>query len=409
MTVTSIVGCGTVLRGRYGNVEQDGVWRHWDHEVLPHWTPSVSARYPQIGLRFRPPLHLHSPFFPLRGPYSSLSPHTVAAHFQEMAQDMGVGVAVVSWWGRPQVEGTSDTQGVNTDSALPLLFQVAQQTGLQLAFHLEPYPGRTVETVRLDVLDLLQRFSDQPSLYRRDGCPVFYVYDSYHIAAEQWARLLTSDGDLSIRANASAAPAAPCTGIFLALWLNQQDGDQILQGGFDGAYSYFAAQDFSFGSSPRNWRGMSLWAQQHHKLFVPSVGPGYMDSSIRPWNAHNTRPRADGQYYDDMWREALDAGPSFVSLTSYNEWGEGTQLEPAVAKAVPMRLASAAEGEKEETDLALLRPESADRPEHVYQDYGQDPFLYVKKTNEWVMRLQASNAQHASDSTPTDTHSKEEL
>jgi Glycosyl hydrolase family 99 len=30
-----------------------------------------------------------------------------------------------------------------------------------------------------------------------------------------------------------------------------------------------------------------------------------------------------------MWRAALDAGADFVTITSYNEWGEGTQIEPA--------------------------------------------------------------------------------
>ena len=60
-----------------------------------------------------------------------------------------------------------------------------------------------------------------------------------------------------------------------------------------------------------------------------SVGPGYNDSLIRPWNDHNSRDRDDGNYYTHMWTKALHAQPHIISITSYNEWGEGTQIEPA--------------------------------------------------------------------------------
>ena len=33
--------------------------------------------------------------------------------------------------------------------------------------------------------------------------------------------------------------------------------------------------------------------------------------------------------YDAMWTSALRADPDLVTITSYNEWSEGTQIEPA--------------------------------------------------------------------------------
>ena len=36
------------------------------------------------------------------------------------------------------------------------------------------------------------------------------------------------------------------------------------------------------------------------KLFVPSVGPGYKDTGIRPWNYMNTKEREGGEYYERM-------------------------------------------------------------------------------------------------------------
>ena len=45
------------------------------------------------------------------------------------------------------------------------------------------------------------------------------------------------------------------------------------------------------------------------------------------------RQRSDGATYDRLWSAALAAAPDIVTITSYNEWGEGTQIEPAQARA----------------------------------------------------------------------------
>jgi hypothetical protein len=29
----------------YGNPANDGRYQHWDHEVLPHWTPAIRDKY----------------------------------------------------------------------------------------------------------------------------------------------------------------------------------------------------------------------------------------------------------------------------------------------------------------------------------------------------------------------------
>ena len=41
------------------------------------------------------------------------------------------------------------------------------------------------------------------------------------------------------------------------------------------------------------------------------------------------KPRRKGRTYDLMWTAALRAGADVVTITSYNEWHEGTQIEPA--------------------------------------------------------------------------------
>lgn len=65
------------------------------------------------------------------------------------------------------------------------------------------------------------------------------------------------------------------------------------------------------------------------------------DTRVRPWNAVNSRPRRNGEYYKTYLNAALKCnqvmkasnGPGTVlSITSYNEWHEGTQIESAVVK-----------------------------------------------------------------------------
>lgn len=310
----------------YGNPQHDGEYKHWNHEVLPHWEARINQRYPNIGKRFQPPSLLHSPFYPLAGPYSSSDRTTIFQHFHD-ALHANIEVLVVSWWGRRDQTYATDTQGVNTDMAFEKLLEAAedfnqQQTSsdannkqIYIAFHLEPYRTRSIESIYEDIQYLVKTYGHFQCLYRlpstrtntahETGSLVYYVYDSYHIPAYQWGRLLKSEGDLSIRGTSFDA-------VFIGLWLQSQDGRELHSGGFDGMYSYFASEGFSYGSTCRMWKSMCEYAHKQDMYCSLSVGPGYDDSLIRPWNAFNAKDRQDGKYYQHMWKSAIDASPDFV-------------------------------------------------------------------------------------------------
>ena len=133
----------------------------------------------------------------------------------------------------------------------------------------------------------------------------------------QWQELTAS-----VRGSAEDA-------VLLSLYHDRRDAEFVVETGLDGAYTYFASDGFTEGSTSSGWAEARRRLTAAGKLFVASVGPGYDDTRIRPWNAHNTRARARGAYYDRMWSVALDAAPHAISITSYNEWGEGTQIEGA--------------------------------------------------------------------------------
>lgn len=370
----------TFLYGWYANPTVDGRWGHWNHSLLPHWTEAVRARYPD-GVSWRPPADLHSAFFPRGGPYSSSDDSKLRAQLAEMSKS-GVGAAIVSWWGRAGTSG-GDSQGVRTESFLARVFAEAEAAGaaggacVRVVPHLEPYAGRDVAALRADIEQLSSLYGDSPAWLRINGRRVYYVYDSYHIEAAEWSRLLTHKGDMTLRDD----PALD--GFFIGLWLDRHHGAELASGGFDGAYTYFASAGQSYGSTPDHWPAMVSEAKTLGLRVVPCVGPGYDDSRIRPWNVGATRSREGGAYYKRMWQAALASGAHHVGVTSWNEWGEGTQVEPAEPRVVDVA-ALAPLGEALDADLrARLGAKDA------YADYSpHDPDYYLTLTREFSLLLE---------------------
>ena len=201
----------------------------------------------------------------------------------------------------------------------------------QVAIHIEPYEDRSGQTLNQHVKYIIDSYGQHPGFYRRavggKQLPVFYIYDSYQIDPRLWAQALKPGGKHCLR-------GTQYDGVFLALYVGPEDERRLLASGFDGFYTYFAANGFTKGSSWSNWRKMATFATTHNLLFVPSVGPGYVDTRVRPWNVQTTRKRLQGQYFRQAFQAALDAHVKMVSVTSFNEWHEGSQVEPAVPKTV---------------------------------------------------------------------------
>lgn len=269
----------------YGIPEFDDEYLHWNHKVLPHWETSVNDQYPTIGKGHKPPENIHSPYYPLHGPYSTKDPKNLASQFSSM-NAAKITVAVLSWWGQPSNINSRDTQGVTSDLVMHDVFHAADKDGqIKLAFHLEPYHSRSVESIRSDIEYIILSYGNYSSILRgKDGRPLFYVYDSYHIDPTQWQRLLSPQGDITVR-------DTPYDSVFIGLWLESHHGHDLKTGGFDGVYTYFASDGFSYGSSTSNWETISAFSKVNQLLCILSVGPGYEDTSIRPWNAHNSKPR----------------------------------------------------------------------------------------------------------------------
>jgi hypothetical protein len=195
----------------------------------------------------------------------------------------GVGTVVVSWWGFDSPE----------HDRLLLVEEAATRHGLEVAIHLEPYRARTPARAAEDIEEL----------YREGGFTDFSVYDADRDPAAAWHEALEPLSGVRIFGHTTLVGRARASG-------------------FDGLYTYDVV----------TWNGAlfrRLCSQAHAAglLCAPSVGPGY---DARLATRHEVvRERLDGRTYDRMWKTALRAEADLVTITSYNEWQEGTQIEPA--------------------------------------------------------------------------------
>ncbi|XP_002737017.1 glycoprotein endo-alpha-1,2-mannosidase-like [Saccoglossus kowalevskii] len=332
----------------YGNPEYNRKYVHWNHGYIEHWDKKIATKWP-TG-RHQPPDDIGSNFYPELGCYSSSDVDVMDNHMQQI-RSAGIGVVVVSWYPPEQ----SDPEGIPSDSLIIPLLDAAYKYQLKIAIHSEPYKDRDDHTLKEDVKYIIDSYAAHPAFYTYETqgrmVPLIYVYDSYLTKPQQWKRLLKPDGKHSIRGTRYDA-------IFIALLVDLKHKNEIISSGFDGFYTYFATNGFTYGSAHKNWKELSRFAGNAGLMFIPSVGPGYVDTRIRPWNAQNTRQRMGGKYYNDGFQQAFEADTEIISITSFNEWHEGSQIEKAVPKKTP---------------------------QYTYMDYApQKSDYYLQTTRDWV-------------------------
>ncbi|PLS76830.1 MAG: hypothetical protein CYG61_00040 [Actinobacteria bacterium] len=258
----------------YARQDRDGDWRHW--EANSH----------------SPPDDVASNFYPVRGAYSSSDPALLDAQMADI-KAAGIDVVASSWWGRGSYE----------DTVLPQVAAAASARGLRLAILHEPYVGRSVASVEQDVAYLRSRFDV------RD----FYLFDIHRFPATSWAGARDRIGDVRLLGQSNNL-AAVRSGAF---------ADYAAASRFDGIFTYDPVR-----YAPADFAGVCATARQARLACSPSVAPGYVASRTTPSDLRVVA-RDGGARYDAQWAGAIESGADVVSITSYNEWHEGSQIEPA--------------------------------------------------------------------------------
>jgi len=289
----------------YGNPSVDGHWVHWNQN---------------INLFFNPPLDISSDYYPVLGPYSSADPGVVSQHFAWL-RDSKVGVIITSWQG----------QGTREDQLVPLLLDIGQKYNIKVAFHIEPYQERNRLTLIRDISYIYSKYGSHPAFFRSNVTTPYSRVDKAKGVFFMWAADFLNMEDLSSGTRVplgywkEAIDAIHESSEGALIIGNALDPKRINNDHFDGLYNY-ATFNVDVGEE-------FVWARSLPKdtLYVPSVVPGFSAKRIA-YPESTYFPRRNGAAYDEQWTLALGTyvEPFMVTITSFNEWHEGSQIEPAV-------------------------------------------------------------------------------
>ena len=253
--------------------------------------------------------------YPARGVYNSMDPALVKSHI-ELAKSNGITGFVVSWFGQKSKQERND-------ASIPLLLKCANEEHFKISLYWETAPGSGAErNARAvdDLVYLVTQFGTNDAFLKVGGKPVIFIYERVEsqIPKAAWPGIL--------------AEARKKAGPFLLIADKYEDANARL---FDGVHRY----NISWALVGKTAVELHAWAaqydgdalklaQQYHRISCVTVIPGYNDTKMR--KPGRNVERKDGTVYRALWEEAIKAKPDWVVIVSWNEWLEGTEIEPSV-------------------------------------------------------------------------------
>lgn len=241
-------------------------------------------------------------------PYTSASREAIAGHVDQ-ARGAGIDALVLNWWGR----------GNQTEKNLKTLLDVAAEKGLRVAvdFDINSPFMHGVGSYGENLRHLHNVHAAHPAYLRYQGRPVVFFYNVSRLPVSTW-RSLRDQADPGRQ----------------ALWI-AEGTDLAYQAVFDGHHLYSITWPNRIPPSQTlaSWGNrVRKYNRQHGsaKLWVATVMPGYDDRKVRPGSGFH-RSRDGGDYYRQCWQAAIASRPQWVIINSFNEWPEGTYVEPSRA------------------------------------------------------------------------------
>jgi hypothetical protein len=159
--------------------------------------------------------------------------------------------------------------------------------------------------------------ANHPAYLRVDGKPVLFFWRQQRWGAAAWQ---------SIRDQVDPNHDS--------IWI-AEGIDMSYQSVFDGHHLYSVTwnppSDVGYTASKfSRWVNDARARYGSYRYWVATAMPGYNDTRTGRGNAF-ARGREDGAYYAQTWQAAINSNPDWVIITSFNEWPEGTYIEPSQA------------------------------------------------------------------------------
>jgi hypothetical protein len=243
-----------------------------------------------------------------QAPYVSTNRDVMARQIDQ-AKGAGIDAFVLNWWGR----------GNQTEKNLQALLGVAGEKGFRVAVDFDinsPFMGG-MNSYAENLRHLHNVHAAHSAYLRAQGRPVVFFYNVSRLSVAAWRKLRDqADPDRQ------------------ALWI-AEGTDLRYQSVFDGHHLYSVTWPNRIPPA----KTLPAWGQRVRKynaqngtakVWVATVMPGYDDRKVRPGSGF-AQSRNGGDYYRQSWQAAIASRPQWVIVNSFNEWPEGTYIEPSQA------------------------------------------------------------------------------
>lgn len=246
-------------------------------------------------------------------PYNSDDIAAIRRHVQQ-ARQAGLDALVMSWLG----------PGDRTDKNLQKLLSEGAAGGLwvSITFETDKPEFDTTSKVVNGLKNIHTQAAARPNWLRSQGKPVFFFWRPDAVVLAPGQTPLSAWADIRAQVDPNHQ----------AIWIMEGLSFDLLEV-FDGQFGYSIAWSNNVHYTLSSWATkVQNKATQlgQPKIFVGTVMPGYDDTRTgRPDGF--ARDRAGGAFLADTWDAAIAAGSEWVNLTSFNEWIEGSQIEPSVS------------------------------------------------------------------------------
>jgi hypothetical protein len=229
----------------------------------------------------------------------------------QQSRSHGIDGFVVSWSG--ERDGTAFAHAINAAEATGGVATGYLET-LNANATYDPTKPPDPAIVGGRLYGLLAAFRDRPAFLKSDGVPVVFVFGMNSLGVSTWKKILddlaaagypvrlVGDGSLP-----SYRPVVWGSHIYNPNLLSEPDLTR-----FNKARTLGMRGDAAV--NPAAQPG----------LFAATVSPGYI-------KGETVVPRGpNGEHYTSRWRAGLASDPDWIVVTSWNEWLEGTSVQPGV-------------------------------------------------------------------------------